>query len=1242
MAEEEWAQFDDFDNDANEAGEMDADDDQWASFGEDVKGPDEPEKAKPEASASKGETSRAENSQPGPTSQISSIPPQNSTGDNSNNVKTAQLEPVPQPQEEKGDDTATMDDSKTDAPTEAKKVEEEPVQVSNDDEWGFEAEFDDDAGGNQADKGGNENEGWDDFGEDAGPTSPQPTENAAVVTGNTEDDPALHEGQSKNETGQTESPTDFEGAWDQFDGDAGNSEKTEQKQGANSTSESQDAGNDKKDTVKSSDNQGSAGDAESDVDRFDKEKLEAASPKDSKRQVNIDENAESLTSNLGDPQNSPEATDISRDIDREFIHVTPTEAQSLPDSHPSMKDDLSQNETIAAKVDFETNVAAPTTSSETHDLQGQDDLKMNEKDWPEDNGDSNVKVGEESGGDPAEKQNEIADPEINTGGEGKEDKEQKMGGKEQDINLEGDDSKLEEHLGNADAAADSKDGKEYERNDTEAKADTGTIPIVEADNGASDFDSVFESAMKLDALATTQNDSSGSPKGLTTSSGPAQSTAPSPADQVSEETTKLEDSNEGKDETQKGSLESNEQSQKDSDVEFPGEQEHRVDLNNTSDQKTLNGATYARTDSTQEEKEEKVEQINDDQFVDIMEAAPSEGGQIDESSMSDSKQTEADQGVENQGVSSIGRTATVESSAGKHDNSQGEQNPDSANKDDEAAPSAAANSVETSVQNVSLKPSTEEADWEFDDQEESATPAAQAGATQLDEMEKAGDEDWGFEEDGAGATGTPAVTDSEEKTGEDGELKKTEETGGAAAVNADEITQSVELGAAEEEAISDTQGNKALGFDDSPTAAAAGSAEKKEGTRESKKGNETEASGQEDAKQSDRSEGRDDWGFEDQQSGTPAADHSQVSVEGEGEDAGWGFKENDGVTTDEGKNENEGWDDFAEDTSKEQKTAASAEEDFDDAGWNNFEEKTIGTDHGAGKEVKENVEQKSADVPESTATDEAWDDFDNFGDEKEGQQEGKAAQNVEVSASDISTKDADEGGWDDFKDVQDTKVSEEASRGVGSLQHPGSNSNLVMKIWRSSEKERLPAIEEYLQDALGGNIGDGTEDTGIDETSLAEVLDFLESSRFVSTILGRASPELQVPPQERWHGSEMQRILQDSLRLPMPPPPQSKTLTFKVVESRRRKMSRQSAKDTSVVNVLGIDIAENPGAAASPKGSVPEFDMGNFSGTSEAEKTFDNIRNEIQNLLLGLPDLKFMLLRTSGDEPEADSSSLAM
>ena len=157
----------------------------------------------------------------------------------------------------------------------------------------------------------------------------------------------------------------------------------------------------------------------------------------------------------------------------------------------------------------------------------------------------------------------------------------------------------------------------------------------------------------------------------------------------------------------------------------------------------------------------------------------------------------------------------------------------------------------------------------------------------------------------------------------------------------------------------------------------------------------------------------------------------------------------------------------------------------------------------------------------------------------------------------------------------------------------------------------------------------------------------LPDTRLVQTVVNSAFAEWD-PGQQPWRGSIFQKDIHRILKIPLPkadlspspPPPRALSRGQSAVSAGSAGSPRMglvlkprgtsaptSKQEKNVIDLLGIGLGA---AEATPGGSgPPETPTGSgvFDFSGSARRGFASIKKDVEKLLLGLPDIGFMLSR---------------
>mmetsp|Transcript_27203 Transcript_27203/g.66175 ORF Transcript_27203/g.66175 Transcript_27203/m.66175 type:complete len:1328 (-) Transcript_27203:223-4206(-) len=288
------------------------------------------------------------------------------------------------------------------------------------------------------------------------------------------------------------------------------------------------------------------------------------------------------------------------------------------------------------------------------------------------------------------------------------------------------------------------------------------------------------------------------------------------------------------------------------------------------------------------------------------------------------------------------------------------------------------------------------------------------------------------------------------------------------------------------------------------------------------------------------------------------------------------------------------------------------------------------------------VSENTENVPSASAakTEEQWGDFPEDGNTTKDLDSPQVGESGEVGAVTSATKGAttEDGDWgEDFGDFKSAEAEasvlesvEQAPSSVTKSPISSGTSN-AMRIWRLPAEEQMQAVEKIIVSCLPEDENQGSEAPSPE--MLERAVEALSTSRLAKVFLSNENRNSAwKPTRGQWHGSASQAKLQAMIKTPIPPEPKPKFMAFKIPEPKTRSQrTRVESKDANEVNLLGIDIGSGTGQVPeSSNSAVLPTALGDFGGGTSRSK-FDAIRGEIQNMLLGLPDLKFMLSRRNSD-----------
>mmetsp|Transcript_38623 Transcript_38623/g.74949 ORF Transcript_38623/g.74949 Transcript_38623/m.74949 type:complete len:1199 (-) Transcript_38623:84-3680(-) len=292
--------------------------------------------------------------------------------------------------------------------------------------------------------------------------------------------------------------------------------------------------------------------------------------------------------------------------------------------------------------------------------------------------------------------------------------------------------------------------------------------------------------------------------------------------------------------------------------------------------------------------------------------------------------------------------------------------------------------------------------------------------------------------------------------------------------------------------------------------------------------------------------------------------------------------------------EQDEWGSFpeADDSKNPEKIASAAESNTD--GWDTFETNANDSEAKTESEVDPTAEgSKEKPAP----ADENWGDFDKQGGEGDG---------------------GDEEWGNEFGDFQSPEAQAAAAPASATTQPTSSNE--ILRVWKLPADRRQSAIEKYI-----GSCVRATESNAnlvCDPVLLEKAVNEVASSRLVSTMLEKKGTKPWIVPKSTWHKSVAQRQLHEILKTPLPADPKPKSV---FVPLPRPKRSQKADSKENTINILDIDISSPTVRSSEESRPAPSFfDVGGESGTS-GSTSFDKIQRDIRTLLLGLPDLKFML-----------------
>eukprot|EP00466_Bigelowiella_natans_P016575 jgi/Bigna1/132952/aug1.19_g7660 len=304
-----------------------------------------------------------------------------------------------------------------------------------------------------------------------------------------------------------------------------------------------------------------------------------------------------------------------------------------------------------------------------------------------------------------------------------------------------------------------------------------------------------------------------------------------------------------------------------------------------------------------------------------------------------------------------------------------------------------------------------------------------------------------------------------------------------------------------------------------------------------------------------------------------------------------------------------------------------------------------------------------------------WSNFD--------EQDGGADLASDAKAADNDDNDdQDWGGFDD--DEQQATASRDTNKTT--IANESGASISVMKTWRMSAEERSAVFRNYLLCAggllegkdRGRTRGRGKKRMVKQDITLSKAVQAAAASSKLSALVSAAQDDDEsssssssstfkwLPPLEKWHDSSAQHVLHQILKIPISLPPQSRKLMFKycgasftelpqlrreILMTKNMRVTEQrvhspppaavrsvsSKSDANVINVLGIEMGKDTGREVPTTPIAVTSFMGGLQADGSSDMmnggavTFESIRNDIQNLILGLPNLSFMLSKNTAD-----------
>jgi len=362
---------------------------------------------------------------------------------------------------------------------------------------------------------------------------------------------------------------------------------------------------------------------------------------------------------------------------------------------------------------------------------------------------------------------------------------------------------------------------------------------------------------------------------------------------------------------------------------------------------------------------------------------------------------------------------------------------------------------------------------------------------------------------------------------------------------------------------------------------------------------------------------------------------------------------------------------------KESKASIAVE---DEEGWGNFGDSEEAPKVKANEEppitatsspTGSGVNQKSVDTLPQTSNDPPEEEWGDFGDENETEQ----PKNVEISKTTTSTvtenktpverpkKEDTEEKWGDFGeegfggeeekwDDNEEKWGEDFSADVNeaggggkgmvanaiSAGSAGSSSEAV-KIWTLPKSKQLEALLSYTKKHFG--IEPETESREkCSADMLTEAVENVGATRLVSTMLQLEGANPWDPKKLKWHESTAQKYVHSLLNIPIPEKRSSLKESFKLPPiSRSRTGDSSSSRNINEKNLLGIDVVESSPTEPIEQKSGSAFGVSSFgeSGPVGGNTSFEAIKDEVKKILLGLPDLGFMLNVSTKAEVETEA-----